>query len=185
MKTDELVREVIDVIGRNLRERLPPSGRLDDVDPEQLGGEATDWLLSALYATSGTSPLARRIGPVHTTDDLTRWLVAPGRRPLTTQAVRKRAKQHQLVGFVTDDRQWAFPAWQFDRAAGRLIPRQEVVALWQQLPHDGFLSDVDLAAWMNTRFESLRATPAERANRHGSDDEGLRAAVSRLRNRAA
>ena len=103
--------------------------------------------------------VARRIGPVYGTDDLARWLPAPGPDPLTTEAVRKRAVGRRLAGFRTDDGQWAFPAWQFDRVAGRLVPRAEVTALWRELPHDSFLADVDLAAWMNTRFEDLGATP--------------------------
>ncbi|HEX9888345.1 MAG TPA: hypothetical protein VGA69_02620 [Nitriliruptorales bacterium] len=188
METEQLVQEVVEVIGCKLRARLPRSGRIDDandVDVEALGSQAVDWLLAALYATSGTSPLARRIGPVYSSEDLARWLVAPGSEPLTTQAVRKRAKGGQLVGFLTDDRQWAFPAWQFDRAAGRLVPRSEVVALWRQLPRDSFLSDVDLAAWMNTELRSLRKTPAAYADRHGADAVELGSAVSRLRRRAA
>ena len=117
-----------------------------------------------------TSLIAQRIGPVYTIEDLSRWLVMPGSPPLTTQAIRKRAKRRQLVGFLTDDGQWAFPAWQFDRVAGRLIPRHEVVSLWQRLPHDGVLTAADLAAWTNTEFASLGGTPAERADRRGVDD---------------
>lgn len=185
MEAHDLVREVSEAVARELRERLPDGGGPDDVDADRLGAEAADWVVSAMYASVGGSPLARRIGPVYTTEDLARWLVAPGRDPLTTQAVRKRAKQRRLVGFLTDDRQWAFPAWQFDRAAGRLVPRREVVALWGRLPHDSFLSAADLAAWMNTRLEALGATPAERADRYGADDDAVAAAVSRLRARAA
>lgn len=183
MKSEELVREVVGTIERRLRARLPDM--IEDVDAERLGAEATDWLLSAVQAVAGASPVGRRIGPVYTTDDLTRWLVSPGRAPLTTQAVRKRAKERRLVGFLTDDQHWAFPAWQFERAAGRLVPRTEVVRLWRQLPHEGFLSDADLAAWMNTRFAALGSTPWERADRSGADDPALRVAVSRLRSRAA
>lgn len=135
---------------------------------------------------TGTSLLSRRIGPVYATEDLARWLVMEGRDPLSPQAVRKRAKQRQLVGFLTDDGLWAFPAWQFDRADGRLILRQAVVTLWQRLPHDGVFSGVDLAAWMNTRVASLEnRTPAEQAHQRGVDDADLTAAVSRLRSRAA
>ena len=130
-----------------------------------------------------TSLIARRIGPVYTIEDLSRWLVMPGRPPLTTQAIRKQAKRRQLVGFLTDDGQWAFPAHQFDSAAGRLIPRHEVVSLWQRLPHDGVLTAADLAAWMNTEFASLGGTPAEQADRRGVDNPELVAALSRLRAR--
>ena len=137
-------------------------------------------------AETGTSLLARRIGPVYTTQDLACWLVMPGRDQLTSKAVHKGVERRQLVGFLTNDDQWVFPAWQFDRAADRLIPRHEVVTLWQRLPHDGVFSDVDLAAWMNTRLSSLDdGTAAERAAQRGADDKGLAVAVSRLRARAA
>ena len=185
MQSEQLVQEVVDVIGTKLRERLPGSGHIDDVDAQRLGSQAVDWLLSALFAASGASPLGRRIGPVYSSDDLARWLVAPGSAPLSAQAVRKRAKAHQLVGFLTDDRQWAFPAWQFDRAVGRLLPRSEVIALWRHLPHDSFLSDADLAAWMNTELRSLATTPAAYADRHSVHAAELGAAVSRLAARAA
>lgn len=179
------VQDVVDVISAKLRERLPEGGRIDEADVERLGSEAVDWLLSSLHMTSGASPLGRRIGPVYSAEDLARWLVAPGSAPLTTQAVRKRAKSHRLVGFLTDDRQWAFPAWQFDRAAGRLLPRAEVIALWRVLPHNSFLSPADLAAWMNTELASLTTTPAAYADRHGAKSSELDAAVSRLVARAA
>lgn len=183
METD--VQEVVDVISAKLRERLPEGARVDKADVDRLGSEAVDWLMSALHVTGAASPLGRRIGPVYSAEDLARWLVAPGSAPLTTQAVRKRAKNHQLVGFLTDDRQWAFPAWQFDRAAGRLLPRSEVIALWRQLPHDGFLPAADLAAWMNTESASLDTTPAAYADRHGARSRELDAAVARLVARAA
>lgn len=134
--------------------------------------------------TAGTSAVARRIGPVYTIGDLTRWLPPPGAN-LTGEAVRKRTKQRRLVAFLTDDRHWAFPAWQFDRLGGRLVPRHDVVALWRQLPADGFLTDVDLAAWMATSLAGLDGTPAAHAHQHGVASQPLRAAVSRLTARAA
>ena len=179
------VQEIEDGIGAKLRERLPEGDHIAMADVERLSSEAVDWLLSALHVPGGTSPLGRRIGPVYSTEDLARWLVAPGSAPLTTQAVRKRAKSHQLVGFLTDDRQWAFPAWQFDRAIGRLRPRSEIITLWRRLPHDSFLSAADLAAWMNTRLASLTATPAAYVDRHGAASSELDAAVSRLVSRSA
>jgi len=184
-KPDDLIDEVTAGIRRRLIDRMARQGVPSGMDPERLASEATDWIMSAITAESGTSLIASRIGPAYTTDDLSRWLVAPGRPPLTTQAIRKRAKRRQLVAFFTDDHQWAFPSWQFDRAGGRLISRHEVVSLWQRLPHDGVLTDADLAAWMNTAFASLDGTPAERADRRGADEAELAAAVSRLRARAA
>lgn len=141
---------------------------------------------SAISTPMGASPLARRIGPSYTIDDIARWLATPAGDPLTTFEIGSQAKNHQLVGVLTDDAQWAFPAWQFDRTDGRLIPRHEVVSLWQRLPHDGVLSDVDLTAWMNTRISSVEnRTPAEQAHQRGVADMDLVAAVARLRSRAA
>lgn len=186
MAAEAMVSAAVDAFARELRERLrafeEPAGGLD---ASRIGLEAADWAAAAVTAAAGTSLLARRIGPVYVADDLRRWLTAPGRRPLTGEAVRKRAKLRQLVGFRTDDGHWAFPAWQFDRVAGRLVPRAEVTALWQRLPHDGFLTAADLAVWMSTRLADLRSTPADRAHSHGRDDAALVHAVARLRARVA
>lgn len=190
--------EVADEVGESVRasvrghlERLAAEGwspRARDLPAlaERLTASLVDVAVSELeLETAGNSALARRIGPVHTVEGLARWL-APRGTSLTGEAVRKRAKQRQLVAFRTDDRQWAFPAWQFDHAAGRLIPRDDVVALWQQLPADGFLTDVDLTAWMATRLQSLEGqSPALFAYHHGADAAPLLQAVGRLTARAA
>lgn len=152
-------------------------------DPDGLGEEAADFVAARLDA-AGRSPLAERIGPVYRTEDLARWLTSAAAGPLTTEAVRKRAKARQLVAFRTDDGQWAFPAWQFDAVAGQLLPRQAVVALWRDLPHDGFLTDADLAAWMRTRQRSLDGTPAGHILAHGHSPQ-LGAALARLVARVA
>lgn len=186
MTTEQLIAEATDAFVDSLRRQLPRDARqLEGVDPSRIGAQAADWATSAVLRPGGTSLVARRIGPIYTAQDLTQWLVAPGRAPLTGEAVRKRAKQRQLVAFHTDDQQWAFPAWQFDRAAGRLIPRVEVIGLWRRLPHESFLTDADLAAWMNTRLRALDGTPAAYANANGVRDPLLLDAVSRLRARAA
>ncbi len=139
-----------------------------------------------LGRTTGPSALARRIGPIYTARDLARWLPPVGAGPLTDEAVRKRAKARQLAAFLTDDHRWAFPAWQFDRIGGQLVPRRAVLDVWERLPIDGFLTDVDLAAWMASRLRSLDdATPAEHAHRYGADDDRLVRAMARLRRRAA
>lgn len=180
MTRDQLLEEATAAFDMELRQRLhhvePPSS----LDGTRLGLEAADWAAAAALAAVGTSPVGRRIGPVYVTDELARWLVAPGRPRLTGEAVRKRAKERRLVAFRTDDGHWAFPAWQFTRAAGRLVPRAEVTALWRRLPHDSVLADADLAAWMSTEFEALASTPAMRAHEHGVDDERLAAAIARL-----
>ena len=159
-------------------------GELERLDAGQLGVRAADWVAAAVL-TRGTSVLARRIGPIYTIGDLSRWLAPPGGASLSGEAVRKRAIKRQLVAIRTDDGQWAFPAWQFSPAAGLLFPRDDVIALWRRLPHDSFLTDADLAAWMNTRFESLDGTPAAYAHANGVKAPRLQGAVSRLRGRAA
>lgn len=131
------------------------------------------------------SPVAARIGPIYTVADLRRWLTPPGGAGLSEEAVRKRAKKRQLVAFLTDDRQWAFPAWQFDRAGGQLLPRAAVIELWRRLPTTGFLTDVDRAVWMSTRLRSLGGTPADHVATNGAGSPPLQHALSRLHARAA
>lgn len=176
---EQVIEEAADAFVARLRERLANVERREDLDARQVGAQAAGWAAAALD-TAGTSLLARRIGPVYSTENLSRWLTAPGAASLTGEAVRKRAKLRRLVAFRTDDRQWAFPAWQFERLAGRLVPREEVAALWRRLPHSGFLTDADLAAWMNTRLRSLDDTPATYAHREGAGAPILAAAVARL-----
>lgn len=171
-------------------DRLEREGLIEQLDEEGVERavrHAVELLATELsLQAGGRSALARRIGPVFTVDDLARWLPPPGAGPLTGEAVRKRAKRRQLVAFVTSDRQWAFPAWQFDRVGGRLLPREDVIALWLLLPTDGFLTDADRAAWMATRLIDLDGqTPAMYAFEHGVQATSLQKALGRLRRRAA
>lgn len=163
-------------LGRGLVDRRLTS----ETDPARVGVEAARWVL-ARYSSG--HPMTERVGAVYSTGDLARWLTSDDRRHLTREAVRKRTKQRQLVAFRTDDRQWAYPAWQFDVLSGRLQPHSHVVALWQQLPHE-MMDGADLVVWMATRLRDLDATPYERARTHGMDDEALTGAVARLRARA-
>lgn len=160
--------------------------RVEDLEPlsERLIADiATVAILGSHAHAVGRSPIAQRIGPVYHVENLQTWLTAPGAPDLTGEAVRKRAKLRQLVAFLTDDRHWAFPAWQFDRVGGQLVPRENVITLWRQLPSDGFLTDADLATWMATPLRSLDGAPAEHVHERGYDSL-LRAAVSRLTARA-
>lgn len=182
---DKVVAEATDVFAAQLRARLSAEPGLAEVDGAALGAQAASWAAAAIDAGGGGSPLARRIGPVYRVEQLRRWLLPPGAEPLTDEAVRKRVKLRQLVAFRTDDRQWALPAWQFDPVAGRLVPRDQVIALWRRLSTGGLFTDADLAAWMNTRFGALGTTPAEYAHRHGADAAPLAAAVGRLAARAS
>lgn len=181
---EELVAEAADVFAAQLKARLMGEADLRGLDAGALGSQAASWAIATVDSGDG-SPLARRIGSVYRVEQLTRWLVAPGAQPLSEEAVRKRIKHHQLVAFRTDDRQWAMPGWQFDRIAGRLVPRGEVIGLWQRLPIGNLYTDADLAAWMNTRLAGLDATPASYANQHGIAAPALVAAVERLVARAA
>lgn len=152
-------------------------------DPSGIGEEAADFAAARLDA-GGRSALAERIGPVYRTEDLARWLSSAAAGPMTGEAVRKRGKARQLVAVRTDDGHWAFPAWQFDPVAGRLVPRQPVIALWRDLPHDGFLTDADLAAWMHTRLASLNGTPVDHVLAEGRTAQ-LDGALRRLAARFA
>ncbi len=183
--TEQLLNAAGQAFIAGLRDQLPANNGLNERNGRELGSQAADWAAHAVLALTGTSVLARRIGPVYGTDDVAKWMVPPGRQALTGEAMRKRAKQHRLVAFHSDDGVWAFPAWQFTRAAGRLQPRAEVIALWQQLPHDSWLTKADLAAWMNTSFHLLDGTPADRAHNQGANDAALLDAVARLQSRAA
>ena len=172
----------IDVVARAFAERLGEHrdavGPLTLVAAAELGRAAADFVV----AQQQTPRLPRVIGPVYRTEDVARWLTG-GPDRLTGEAVRKRAKQRRLVGFRTDDGQWVFPGWQFDRVSGRLRPRPDVVQLWQSLPQGGWMGDAALAGWMAAPLQSLQANPAERAHQHGADDPALLAAVARLRAR--
>lgn len=164
------------------RDRIEQYGHDEFEDPEAIGAEAADF---AVARHSRSREIPRRVGAVYTTDQLARYLAAPG-HPLTTEAVRKRAKQHRLVSFVAGEGVWLFPAWQFTEAGGRVAPVQPVIEVWRRLPHGSAMDAVDLAMWLNTRLRSLdRQTPARRAAAWGADDPALTAAVSRLRARAA
>jgi hypothetical protein len=167
---------------RQVAARKIRSGRTGR-DPGGIGEEAADFAAARLDA-GDRSALAERIGPVYRTEDLARWLTSPVAGPMTGEAVRKRGKARQLVAVRTDDGHWAFPAWQFDAVAGRLVPRPPVIALWKELPHDGFLTDADLAAWMQTRLASLGGTPVDHVLGSGRTSQ-LESALSRLAARVA
>lgn len=149
---------------------------------ERVSRRAVEYAVLQLRRPDRRTPLADRIGPVYTLAELCGWLTPPGAPPLTAEAVRKRAVKQQLVAFRTDDNYWAFPTWQFAAVSGRLIVNHDVIALWTQLPHDGWRSAGTLAAWMNTRLSSMDAdAPAAFARLHGVTDPTVQAAVSRLR----
>lgn len=150
-------------------------------DPEAAGTEAADFAV----ARHGRREVARRVGKIYYTDDLARYLVGPG-RSMTTEAVRKRAKRRQLVSFTSNDGLWVFPTWQFALSGGRLEPIEDVIRLWQRLPHDSAMDALDLVMWANTEMRWLGGdTPARRATTHGIDDPSLTRAISRLRGRVA
>jgi len=129
-------------------------------------------------APASPSPIALRIGSVYTVDDLVSWLRHSGLGDAAS--VLHAAAERQLVGFLTTDGQWAFPEWSFERADSHLTVREEVAELWRELPHDGFLTDSDLCAWMNTRLVGLdNMAPATYMSLHGIQSQ-VRSAVRRL-----
>lgn len=169
----------------HLLRKLPPPvlNRLSEADLEALAEESAGLLVSKLAPAA--NPLAARIGPTYRAEQLARYLPGLDTKSITGEAVRKRARHNQLVGFLSADRVWLFPQWQFRTAVGRLEPIEEVIAVWADLPHDGVLAEVDLVAWMATRRKDLDScAPAQWASEHGYD-ERLRHAVRSVRRRAA
>lgn len=171
-------------VGDNVRElllKLEREGVISTSDLAALADEAVSARAVAYAITSlHPTPIADRVGPIYTLQQVRGWLAAPTRTPLTAEAIRKRALRHQLVAFRTDDNQWAFPAWQFTAHAGQLIPNRHVIELWASLPHNSWRSDATLAAWMNSRLASMDGhTPAHHVRVHGGN-EIARAAVARL-----
>jgi hypothetical protein len=172
-------------LAEHMLRKLPPQvlKRLSEADLEALAEESAGLLVSKFAPAA--NPLAARIGPTYRAEQLARYLPGLDTKQITAEAVRKRAKHHQLVGFRSADRVWLFPQWQFRTAVGRLEPIEEVIAAWADLPHDGVLAEVDLVAWMATRRKDLdSSTPAQWAAEHGYD-ERLRRAVRSVRRRAA
>lgn len=126
---------------------------------------------------------AERVGAVYTTGPLRRLLAGPGHE-ITGEAIRQRHAAGNLVGFKTADGRWAWPAFQFRAAPGRLAVRRDVLALWRLLPYkelDGLL----LVSWLTGRRDDLDGeTPLAWLERHGLD-ERLRTAAGEVRRRAA
>lgn len=167
---------IVEMLGRG-EISIPGTADLD-----RIGARAAEYAVMELRAPRRRSVVADRIGPVYTTLEVAEWLVGPGDRPLTTEAVRKRGLRRQLVGIQTDDRRWAYPGFQFEAIGGRLLVRDDVIRVWQMLPHDSWRSDATLAAWMNTRLRSMGGlTPSDYGAINGAEDPIVIAAIGRLR----
>lgn len=127
-----------------------------------------------------------RIGPVYTTGQLQRLLPGMSARPITDEAVRDRRRNGRLIGVKTREGRWAYPAYQFRVASGKLIPREDVLDLWGLLPHQS--RDVDaltLVAWLTGPRSDLGGqSPLERLDTDGLDDR-LQRAAGRVRRRLA
>lgn len=127
---------------------------------------------------------AARVGPVYSTGQLARLLPGSAADTITDEAVRDRQRSRRLVGFKTADGRWAWPAWQFRTAPGRLILRDEVIALWRLLPADE-PSELARIAWLTGDHADLDdRSPLVWLNRHGLDDH-LRAVAQRWAGRIA
>ena len=147
---------------------------------EARGGDALAELLAAALPAAGTLP--GRIGPCYRTTQLVRLLSETG-TPITDEAVRARRRSGGLIGLQTRDRRWAYPAWQFHTRPGRLIVRDDVLALWRLLGDGG--DPWSRAAWLTGRRADLdEATPLHWLDRHGLDEK-LRAAAGDRRRRSA
>lgn len=172
------VDEIVTEFRREL-ERQERAGTLDTARVANSPGLTAQAVAFLGAQTSNGSPLAERIGPVFTTERLAVLLGPSPGRPLTTEAVRKRAAASGLVAFRSDDRRWLFPDWQFDRSGGRLLVNPEVVALWRSLPHGSWMDAIDLTVWMNTDLHSLNGAPQQHVRSRGTDPP-LEAALARL-----
>jgi hypothetical protein len=152
-------------------------------DLDDVGG--TDGITDLVRAVlPRPNRFASRVGPVYTTGQLRRLLPSSGSAPITDEAVRDRRRNHRLVGFRTADRRWAWPAWQFRAASGRLVPRTDVLDLWRMLPAQG-PSELTRIAWIRGRHRGLGGlSPLEWLDRHGLDDR-LRAVAHRWAGRVA
>lgn len=127
---------------------------------------------------------AARVGPVYATGQLTRLLPGAEAAPISDEAVRDRQRNRRLVGFKTADGRWAWPAWQFRAAPGRLTPREDVIALWRLLPDEG-PSELMRIAWMTGAHDGLAGqSPLLWLEQHGLDDL-LRQAAGRWAGRTA
>jgi hypothetical protein len=142
----------------------------------------------AVEAMEGALPrrnrFAERAGLVYRTEQLRALLVGAGRPALTHEAVRQRGAQHRLVAAKTADRRWVWPAFQFRAESGRLVARDEVIALWRRLPHET-MSAWTLLGWLSGPRRDLDGrTPLDWVGGHGIDDR-LEAAIGKLARRAS
>ena len=180
VRTDDAIEALVSAVREELVQRQH-AGQLDLHDtplPTSLSTRVVDFIDTEVRGPT----VAERIGPVFTTERLAVLLAPQERRPLTTEAIRKRAASNRLVAFRSDDGRWLFPDWQFDRAHGRLQLAPSVIELWRALPHSTWMAPIDLAMWMNMSLHSLDGAPQQHVRAHGFDDV-LGHAVQRLRAR--
>jgi hypothetical protein len=163
----------LSAIADEYADRLAAAGNgLDDVG----GVETIADLVRAVLPRPNR--FAARVGPVYSTGQLTRLLPGSSVPAITDEAVRDRQRNGRLIGFKTADGRWAWPAWQFRTAPGRVIPRDDVMALWRHLPTAG-PSDLTRIAWMTGEHDGLDGlSPLGWLNLHGLDDR-LRAVALR------
>lgn len=177
--TEERLLAALTGVAAEYADALRATGRdLDDV-----GGE--DVIIDRIRtALPYPNRFAARVGPVFTTGQLARLLPGLHAAPISDEAVRDRHRNGRLIGFKTADGRWAWPAWQFETAPGRLTPRREAIELWRLLPADG-PSELTRIGWLTGAHQDLEeASPLEWLGRRGMDD-ALRAAAARWAARAA
>ena len=167
----------IDTYLAALRPVLAAHGQLPD--PDEV---AT--LVAGLLPRPARSRWAGRIGPVYTTGQLQRLLPGHRRNPISDEAVRDRHRNGRLIGFKTADGRWAWPAFQFTTAGGRLQPAAEVLELWRTLPWQD-ANELELISWLTGLRGDLDGTsPLEHVRNRGLDEPLVRAA-GRLTGRLA
>lgn len=160
-------------------DRLASTGA--DLDMVGGVGRVTDLVRAVLPRVNR---FADRVGPVYATGQLSRLLPGAAAPPISDEAVRDRQRNGRLIGFKTAEGRWAWPAWQFSTAPGRLVPREDVLTLWRLLPADG-PSELTRVAWLTGEHRELDGhSPLSWLDRRGLDDR-VRAVARRWAVRVA
>ncbi len=180
-KIRDQLNRVFEAVAEDCAAELASSGK----DVDDLGGP--DAVADAVRAVlPRVNRFVDRAGPVYTTGQLQVLLPGLKARKIGDQAVRNRLDKRRLIGAKTSDKRWVFPAYQFQVRPGRLVVREDVLELWNELPvgSDTF-DDWTLLAWMSGPRTDLDGnSPLQWLDDHGLDQR-LKRAAGRVRARAA
>jgi len=102
-----------------------------------------------------------------------------GPHSYTEEAVRKAARNNQVIAIRDGTEAWHFPVWQFGPRGGLLPGIKEVLAAFSKLPHKDDLAPVTFFLNRTARLNGLSPLDAVRRG-----DDHLVAAVIRLAHEA-